>query len=81
MKKVACTKTSFIDENFAMQYINILKKTSKRERKPVRAYLCEHCLTWHLTSTDPINKEIKHLKRQIHNLKLKLSEKNDIHRN
>jgi len=81
MTKNKCSKVSFCDEKFALQYIKILKKTSKRERKPVTAYLCQHCLTWHLTSTDPISKEVLYLKRQIHNLQLKLSKKDDIHRN
>lgn len=46
-----CTKVSFANEKYADFYINKLKKTSKRKVIPVRAYLCEKCFSWHLTST------------------------------
>lgn len=57
-----------------MDYIDKLKKTSIRDRKPVNTYLCEHCLTWHLTSI--ISAEtghIRNLNRQIENLKSKVA--------
>lgn len=44
-----CKKVSFINEKYALDYIEILRKTSKRYVKPVRAYLCEECNKWHLT--------------------------------
>lgn len=56
-----CKKVSFIDEKFADEYITKLHKTSKRKLVPVRAYLCEKCLTWHLTSiksSEPRVKEV-----------------------
>lgn len=52
MSEVPCRKVSFSDEKTALFYIDKLKKTSKRKVKPVRAYLCEKCLTWHLTSRE-----------------------------
>ena len=51
-----CKKVSFIDEANALKYIKKLKETSKRNKVPQRAYLCEVCLNWHLTSsTEAIN--------------------------
>jgi predicted RNase H-like nuclease (RuvC/YqgF family) len=49
-EKERCKKVSFINEDFALQYIKKLKETSVRTKVPSRAYLCEVCLNWHLTS-------------------------------
>jgi len=51
-----CKKASFKDEEIAMKYIKKLQATSKRDRIPQRAYLCEKCNTWHLTSKPDYNK-------------------------
>jgi hypothetical protein len=68
-----CSKVAFANESSALFYIAKLKKTSHREIKPVNTYLCEKCLTWHLTSIESKEvKEVKYLKRQIENLKAKL---------
>jgi predicted RNase H-like nuclease (RuvC/YqgF family) len=53
---VECIKASFKDEETAMKYIKKLQATSKRDRIPQRAYLCEKCSTWHLTSKPDYNK-------------------------
>jgi catalase (peroxidase I) len=45
-----CFKASFANENFAEQFVQKLIKTSNRKVKPQRAYLCEKCFNWHLTS-------------------------------
>ena len=50
-----CKKVSFCDERYANEYIAKLNKTSQRKLKPVRAYLCEKCFTWHLTSIHTID--------------------------
>ena len=69
-----CKKVSFADEKNALMYLEKLKKTSTRERKPVNTYLCEKCLAWHLTSIELKEvTEIKYLKRQIENLKSKIT--------
>lgn len=47
-----CKKTKFANEKFALQYIEKLSKTSTREVKPIRAYLCTYCGSWHLTSRE-----------------------------
>lgn len=45
-----CNKVKFSNEKFAIEYIEKLKSTSIRDVKPLRAYLCPYCTTWHLTS-------------------------------
>lgn len=82
-----CKKVRFANEKFAQEYINKLSRTSNRERKPLRAYLCPFCLTWHLTSqidrndqfTDDHKAELKKkneiirtLQDRIHKLKQKI---------
>lgn len=52
-----CTKVKFSNEKFAVDYIEKLAKTSIRDTKPLRAYLCPYCTAWHLTSK--INHEFK----------------------
>lgn len=64
--KNECGKVSFINEKFANEYIEKLQKTSTRQRKPIRAYLCSQCLTWHLTSKTEFDEdEIKVLKEKV----------------
>lgn len=48
--KQYCRKVSFADEKSANDYLQRLSKTSIREVVPQRAYLCEKCNAWHLTS-------------------------------
>jgi len=45
-----CKKTSFINEQYALDFIEKLKNTSKRRVIPIEAYLCTKCLTWHVSS-------------------------------
>lgn len=69
-----CSKTHFADEKTALEYVKRLQETSKRQVVPHRAYLCEKCLNWHITSL-PLKKE-KTIKDQLHQLEMKLKEKN-----
>lgn len=77
-----CGKVYFANEQNALFYIDKLQKTSCRKKKPVRAYLCEKCLNWHLTSIESVeNKNAIYIERQIINLKSKilhLQTENDI---
>lgn len=69
----ACTKVYFADEKNANDYIDKLQKTSIRKLKPVRAYLCEKCFNWHLTSIESYeNMQLVYKERQINNLKAKV---------
>jgi predicted nuclease with TOPRIM domain len=75
MSEEPCRKVSFADEKAAINYINILQNTSKRKRKPVRAYLCEKCLTWHLTSKKEIlSPEDEQLTKRIGKLENKVKQ-------
>lgn len=71
--KPKCSKVSFANELFANKYIEKLKNTSTRRLKPVRSYLCENCLNWHLTSIEgtEVKRQIEY-ERQINNLKSKV---------
>lgn len=64
MNQNNCKKVKFIDEEFANQYIQKLQKTSKRKLKPVRTYLCEKCLTWHITSIESISFKLPKLEQE-----------------
>jgi len=81
--KVICKKTSFANEGIALSYINKLQATSKRERVPQRAYLCEKCMNWHLTSTIDytrdkvivgLNEKISKLTKENDSLQAKIDE-------
>ena len=47
-----CKKVKFINQEFADSYVAKLQKTSKRNRKPIRSYLCPKCNVWHITSAE-----------------------------
>ncbi|WP_340112642.1 hypothetical protein [Maribellus mangrovi] len=51
-------KVKFADQVAAEFYLAKLKKTSCRAVVPQRAYLCEYCNTWHLTSEPESPKQI-----------------------
>mgnify|MGYP001770115342 CR=1 FL=1 len=71
-KIMICKKVSFINEKYALEYIEKLRKTSKRYIKPIRAYLCEECNKWHLTHFQM--KDLNSMERHI----FKIEEKNNI---
>lgn len=75
--KTYCKKVSFLDEANALKYIKKLKETSKRVKVPQRAYLCEVCLNWHLTSSteaiNPDSNQVTTLKTTIDRLERKLT--------
>lgn len=55
---IDCKKVRFSSEAFANIHIAKLKSTSTRKKIPNRAYLCEHCNLWHLTSSDKKDLEL-----------------------
>lgn len=72
-----CTKVKFSDEAQALFYIDKLKKTSKRIKIPKRAYLCQYCLSYHLTHKDLIPEPIPiGLKQQIEYLTEAIKKRN-----
>jgi predicted RNase H-like nuclease (RuvC/YqgF family) len=62
---IVCRKVKFSDENSALFTIKKIEENSTIKKKPNRAYLCEKCNCWHLTSRPDIyviqneNKELK----------------------
>lgn len=55
---MACKKRAFKDKNHAVKALHIIKNKKDGRKKPQRAYQCEDCLQWHLTSqaiNEPIN--------------------------
>ena len=62
-----CKKTKFATEAFAEAAIKEMQKTSRRDKKPVRSYLCPDCKTWHLTSRPSREREeIERLRKIIY---------------
>jgi len=77
---LVCKKVVFANEDFALKYIKRLKESSTRQKIPQRAYLCEVCFNWHLTSSLEWNEEddlVKKLKRDIAKLERKLLERDN----
>lgn len=71
MVEMECTKVKFATESAAEFYIKKLKATSIRREKPIRAYLCPFCTTWHLTSkTIEERNVISDLKKELHERKM-----------
>ena len=56
-----CIKTKFRTEGDAEKALNNIRKVRrkyKREKRPIRYYLCEICHQFHLTSKEAIQEEI-----------------------
>ncbi len=52
-----CRKRPFRDKNDAVYALHGIQNKNDDRKKPVRAYQCEHCQQWHLTS-EPIDTEL-----------------------
>lgn len=68
-----CTKVKFATEQYAIEHIKKLKATSRRMVVPQRAYLCEHCNTWHLTSQKPTTHDL--YEKRVEKLKVLIEKK------
>ena len=74
-KPVKCKKISFLNEAQAIFYIDKLRNTSTRTKVPTRAYLCQDCLNWHLTSKGAYADEnplIENLREKCKNLEAEI---------
>jgi hypothetical protein len=66
---IACRKTSYSTEQFALEHIGIIAKKTTRGSSPKRAYLCKKCNNWHITKQESLEElrqelvEIKELLR------------------
>lgn len=72
-------KVQYTSERFAMMDIARIKKISSRDKVPVRAYFCDICNLWHLTSSgdrkeEAKNKRILTLEGDIKKLKIEIEE-------
>ena len=85
MNKKWCKKASFSNESQAKFFIEKLIKTSTRVKTPKRAYLCDKCNNWHLTSIPDKDREyelsleikIIELKEELNTLQNALQKKNE----
>ena len=69
MKEVfICTKSRYASEKMALIDIKRFAKESTRKEIPIRAYHCDKCNSWHLTSRPDIDflvNENKNLKEEL----------------
>ena len=68
-ENVRCDKVSFLNEKYANEHIAKIKKESKRKVIPTRAYECNKCPNWHLTSQPNWRESIKTMEGQVTKLK------------
>ena len=54
-----CKKTQYASEEFALDHIKRIIKKSTRDKVPTRAYLCNICNLWHLTSSKDWKEEVR----------------------
>lgn len=47
-----CAKISYVDKKAANAHIKWIQSTNKESCVPVRAYQCDKCTSWHITSTE-----------------------------
>jgi hypothetical protein len=51
-----CRKKAYKDKDAAVDAMHLIQNKDDGKKKPVRAYPCENCAQWHLTSAE-IDKE------------------------
>lgn len=47
-----CKKTKYASAKWALLDIDRINKKSTRYKLPIRAYLCQFCGAWHITSEE-----------------------------
>jgi len=61
-----CMKVQYTSEQFALEDIKRIRKQSNRSRVPLRAYYCDKCNFWHLTSNaDSSSEKIATLQQKL----------------
>ena len=48
---MACQKNLYPNQFLALRALEAIRAAGRHGKQPVRVYLCEHCRSWHLTST------------------------------
>lgn len=69
---MACTKVSFATEEFANEHIARLKEKSNRKVVPTRAYKCNKCSSYHLTSQPNWKERVSTLEAKVSGLQNKV---------
>ena len=73
---MSCTKTKFITEYDAEKAIDDIKnvrwRKHRREKRPIRYYLCDVCHKWHLTSHEAPLEEVKLIYEDVFKLLIKI---------
>lgn len=47
-----CRKKAYKDKDAAVTAMHLIQNKDDGKKKPIRAYECENCLQWHLTSAE-----------------------------
>lgn len=58
---MCCTKTGFRTEilaDIALNNIKEVRRKYKREKRPIRSYICEICGYYHLTSKEAVPEDM-----------------------
>jgi hypothetical protein len=55
---IPCEKNAYVDEDAAKKALKLIKQDKRDHKKPNRAYQCEICGFWHLTSK-PLTENIE----------------------
>ncbi len=50
--KIKCNKKTFRDKQAATKSLHTISNDSNEGKKPIRAYQCNLCKQWHLTSKE-----------------------------
>jgi hypothetical protein len=45
-----CQKNPYATQFLALRALDAIRSSGKQGKQPVRAYPCQHCHSWHLTS-------------------------------
>ena len=72
---MSCTKTRFVTEAEAEKAIDDIKNVRwrkyRREKRPIRYYLCDICHKWHLTSQEAVPQEVKLVYEEVFRMLIK----------
>ena len=56
-RKHRCRKVRYRDKQLALQVVRHFARNGTRDVKPIRAYQCNACNGWHITSQENITRQ------------------------
>jgi hypothetical protein len=62
---MACIKNPYPNQFTALRALDAIQATGKPGKKPVRAYPCQDCHRWHLTSKKLAGKRLPRWERRL----------------